>query len=109
MLPVSAPDPRLDLAWLEGVLREVVETLAPIDRTPCSPGERQAAEWLAARLGSVAGIEVALEDEPSWGTFPPTATGLGAPFNTLAREMVWDIAKGKRTPSFELLRELADA
>jgi hypothetical protein len=77
MLPVSAPDPRLDLAWLQGVLREVVETLAPIDRTPCSPGERQAAEWLAARLGSVAGTDVALEDEPSWGTFPPTATGLG--------------------------------
>ena len=22
-------------------------------------------------------MEVALEDEPSWGTFPPTATGLG--------------------------------
>jgi 2-dehydropantoate 2-reductase len=37
------------------------------------------------------------------------AHGLRAPFNTLAREMVWDIAKGKRTPSFELLRELADA
>jgi 2-dehydropantoate 2-reductase len=35
--------------------------------------------------------------------------GLRAPFNTLAREMVWDIAKGKRTPSFELLRELAGA
>ncbi len=62
---------------LEGVLREVVETLAPIDRTPCSPGERRAAEWLARRLGSVAGVDVQLEDEPSWGTFPPTATGLG--------------------------------
>ena len=37
------------------------------------------------------------------------AHGLRAPFNTLAREMVWDIAKGKRTPSFELLRELAGA
>ena len=62
---------------LEAVLREVVETLAPIDRTPCSPGERQAAEWLAARLAAVDGVEVALRDEPSWGTFPPTATGLG--------------------------------
>ena len=64
-------------ASLEGVLREVVETLAAIDRTPCSPGERQAAEWLAARLRAVGGVDVALEDEPSWGTFPPTATGLG--------------------------------
>ncbi len=62
---------------LEDILREVVETLAAIDRTPCSPGERQAAQWLAARLEAVSGVEVALEDEPSWGTFPPTATGLG--------------------------------
>jgi 2-dehydropantoate 2-reductase len=35
------------------------------------------------------------------------AHGLRAPFNTLARDMVWDIAKGKRSPSFELVRELA--
>jgi hypothetical protein len=62
---------------IEGTLREVVETLAPIDRTPCSSGERKAAEWLATRLQAIAGVDVALEDEPSWGTFPPTATGLG--------------------------------
>jgi hypothetical protein len=62
---------------LEHVLREVVETLAPLERTPCSPGERQAAEWLAQRLRAVDGVEVALEDEPSWGSFPPTAAGLG--------------------------------
>jgi hypothetical protein len=62
---------------LEGVLREVVETLAPIDRTPCSAGEREAAQWLAGRLQNVQGVDVTLEDEPSWGTFPPTATGLG--------------------------------
>ncbi len=67
----------LDHASLKGVLHEVVEALAVIDRTPCSPGERQAAEWLAARLNAVAGVDVVLEDEPSWGTFPPTATGLG--------------------------------
>lgn len=62
---------------LEEVLREVVETLAPIERTPCSPGEREAAEWLAARLGAVEGVSVTLEDEPSWGTFPPNATLVG--------------------------------
>jgi hypothetical protein len=66
-----------DRGWLEGVLREVVETLAVIDRAPCSPGEQQAAEWLSARLRAVAGVDVVLEDESSWGTFPPTATGLG--------------------------------
>jgi peptidase M28-like protein len=62
---------------LEETLREVVETLAVVDRPPCSPGERQAAEWLAARLLAVGGVEVALEDEPSWGIFSPTVTGLG--------------------------------
>ena len=67
MFPVSA---------IEQTLREVVERLAPLDRTPCSPGERQAAEWLAQRLGA-AGAPALLEDEPSWGTFPPTSTGLG--------------------------------
>jgi hypothetical protein len=70
--PDLAPTP-----GVEATLREVVETLAPLHRPPCSPGERAAAEWLHERLGSVAGVEVQLQDEPSWGTFPPTATGLG--------------------------------
>ncbi len=61
---------------LEALLREVVETLAPLDRTPCSPGERAAAEWLLTRLHAL-DVDVALEPEHSWGTFPPTATGLG--------------------------------
>jgi hypothetical protein len=68
---------RLDDAALVALQREVVETLAPLERTPCSAGEREAADWLAERLAAVDGVEVALEDEPSWGTFPPTATGLG--------------------------------
>ncbi|MHB8531495.1 MAG: M28 family peptidase [Solirubrobacteraceae bacterium] len=64
------------MSAIEQTLREVVETLAPLDRTPCSPGERRAAEWLAERFAA-AGAPATLEDEPSWGTFPPTATGLG--------------------------------
>ncbi len=77
MLPVSDPNVTQEQTSLRKTLSEVVEKLAPLDRTPCSPGEREAALWLAERLGAVAGVEVALEDEPSWGTFPPTATGLG--------------------------------
>jgi hypothetical protein len=78
MLPVSRDRSSEDRhAELEDALREVVETLATIERPPCSRGERQAAEWLAERMRAIAGVEVALEDEPSWGTFPPTATGLG--------------------------------
>jgi len=34
--------------------------------------------------------------------------GIPAPYNARAREMVWDIARGKRKPSFELLRELGE-
>ncbi len=77
MPTVSTEGGWFDRETLEGVLREVVETLAAIDRAPCSPGERQAAEWLLARLERVAGVDVSLEDATSWGTFPPTATGLG--------------------------------
>lgn len=73
--PPSRADP--PPAPLEATLREVVETLAPIDRTPCSPGERDAAAWLQARMRRVPVLEARLEEEPSWGTFPPTATGLG--------------------------------
>lgn len=54
----------------EATLREVIETLAPIDRTPCSGGERAAAEWIAERWRAAGAQDVAIEDEPSWGTFP---------------------------------------
>jgi peptidase M28-like protein len=43
-------------------LREVIEALAPIERGPGSPGEAQAAEWLAERLRSV-GLEAKIEEE----------------------------------------------
>jgi hypothetical protein len=71
MLPVS------DEPGIQRVLREVVERLAPLDRTPCSDGEREAGEWLAERLGAVDGVSVSLEQETSWGTFPPTSTAVG--------------------------------
>ena len=74
MLPVSA-EPAIAC---EGVLREVVETLAPLDRTPCSPGEREAAEWLARACARSRASRSRSRTSPRWGTFPPTATGLGA-------------------------------
>jgi Zn-dependent M28 family amino/carboxypeptidase len=63
---------------LERTLREVCEHLAPIDTTPCSPGEREAAQWIAARLRRAGVAEVALEEEASWGGAPPTLVALGA-------------------------------
>jgi hypothetical protein len=62
---------------LQPTLREVVETLAAMDRPPCSPGERAAAQWLLGRLQEIEGVQARLQPESSWGTFPPTATGLG--------------------------------
>lgn len=47
-------------AEVESVLREVVERLAPLEREAGSPGEREAAEWIAGRLaqsGCTAGVD----------------------------------------------------
>ncbi len=62
----------------ERTLREAVEQLARLDRTPCSAGEREAAAWVAARLRATGLADVVEEDEPSWGTFLPQVTALGA-------------------------------
>ncbi|HEU4974920.1 MAG TPA: M28 family peptidase [Baekduia sp.] len=61
-----------------GALRADVATLAAIERPPCSPGEREAAEWIAARLRAC-GARVAIDEEPVHGTYfwPMTAGNLG--------------------------------
>lgn len=59
------------------VLRETVEALAGIDRTPCSPGEAQAAAWLADRLAK-AGADVEIEAAASSTGFPTTLATLCA-------------------------------
>jgi len=61
----------------EATLREVVETLAPIRRAPCSPGEREAATWLAARLEQAGCRDVRLEDETARDGYLQTAAALG--------------------------------
>ena len=61
----------------EEALREVVTHLAAMERPPCSPGERLAAEWIFDRLKSAGARDVRIEEEPAWGPFPPTVTGLG--------------------------------
>jgi hypothetical protein len=47
---------------VEETLREVVEALAPLERAAGSPGEQEAAQWLAARLAR-AGAEARIEEE----------------------------------------------
>jgi hypothetical protein len=63
---------------VEQSLREVCEHLATLDRTPCSAGEREAARWLAERLRAAGVEDVAVEEEASWGPFPPTVTLVAA-------------------------------
>jgi Zn-dependent M28 family amino/carboxypeptidase len=62
----------------EATLREVVETIAPIERPPCSPGERRAAEWLRGRLDAAGVASVEVEVERGYGTFPPTMLAIAA-------------------------------
>ena len=55
---------------------EVIETLAQLERPPCSEGEREAAEWIARRLRET-GLEVATEEECAHGRYMPTLAALG--------------------------------
>jgi hypothetical protein len=52
----------------EAALRADVTALAALDRLPCSPGEREAAEWIAERLRA-SGARVAIDDELVHGTY----------------------------------------
>ncbi len=61
----------------EATLREVVEALAPLERRAGSPGERQAAEWLAERLQSVVG-NARVEEEQFLDGYAPLMTKLSA-------------------------------
>ena len=62
----------------EATLREVVDALCAIERPPCSEGERQAAEWLRARLAAAGVDRVEVERETGYGTYPKTMLALGA-------------------------------
>lgn len=53
----------------EDSLREVVEALAPLERLAGSDGEREAAEWLAARLAAAGARGARVEDVPFRGDY----------------------------------------
>jgi peptidase M28-like protein len=73
--PQPAPSPRIRPP--EDGLRETVETLVAIERASTSPGEREAAEWIAARLER-AGAEVSVEEESSYESYARPLAGLSA-------------------------------
>ena len=58
-------------------LRHTVETLAELERRACSPAERQAAEWIAARLEELE-CSVAVDEEPAQASYAPLHAGLSA-------------------------------
>ena len=60
-MSTDAP-PSLTRPTAEATLREVIEALAPIERRAGSPGEHQAARWLAERL-TAAGCRVQIDEE----------------------------------------------
>ena len=61
----------------EATLREVIETLAPLERRAGSPAERDAAEWIAARLAQ-AGCEVQVDEEQYLDGYAKVIGGLAA-------------------------------
>jgi hypothetical protein len=103
------------------VLRDVVERLAPLKRNPGSEGEREAAEWIAARLRA-AGADARIEAEEVSSTFylpigllnAVGAAGgvaallgarrLGAAAGAAAADGLWeDLTGGSRRPARRLL------
>jgi hypothetical protein len=85
------PAPASDDAVDRAVLRDTIERLAPIQRLPCSDGEREAAHLIAARLRDL-GCAARVEEEPAYGSYawPVGAlTGLAAISGLIA---------GRRTP-----------
>ncbi|OBF79474.1 peptidase M28 [Mycobacterium sp. 852002-51163_SCH5372311] len=59
-------------------MREVVETLAPIERAAGEPGERQAAEWIVERLRTAGARNVRIEDEQFFDGYPRLHVKLAA-------------------------------
>jgi hypothetical protein len=106
----------------EDALRATVTRLASLERAPCSPGEREAAEWIADRLREAGCRSVRIETERVHGSFqwplglPAAAAAasglaalrgrraLGALLAAAAAASMWeDLGGGHRRPLRRLL------
>ena len=65
---MDAATPDRDRRTERGALRAMLDELAAIERPSASEGEREAAEWIVARLGEL-GAEARIETEPAHGTY----------------------------------------
>lgn len=59
-------------------MREVVETLAPIERAAGKPGEQQAAAWIVERLTAAGAHNARIEEEKFYGGYPHLHATLSA-------------------------------
>ena len=59
-------------------MRDVVETLAPIERAAGDPGERQAAEWIVERLTAAGARNARIEEEQFYDGYPRLHAKLSA-------------------------------
>ena len=59
-------------------MREVVETLAPIERAAGEPGEQEAARWIVERLGAAGAQAVRIEEEQYLDGYPRLHVKLSA-------------------------------
>ncbi len=59
-------------------MRDVVETLAPIERAAGEPGEQQAAEWIVERLSAAGARNARIETEQFYGGYPRLHAKLSA-------------------------------
>jgi Zn-dependent M28 family amino/carboxypeptidase len=59
-------------------MREVVETLAPIERAAGEPGERQAAAWIVERMSAAGAPNARIEEEQFYDGYPRLHAKLSA-------------------------------
>lgn len=64
MTAITAPSTEL------ATLREVIETLAPIERSAGEPGEQQAAIWIVERLRAAGAHNARIEEEQFYAGYP---------------------------------------
>ncbi|OBJ75780.1 peptidase M28 [Mycobacterium gordonae] len=72
MTAISAGPTEID------TLREVIETLAPIERGAGSPGEYQAAAWIVERLRAAGARQARIEEEQFYDGYPRLHAKLSA-------------------------------
>jgi hypothetical protein len=93
-------------------LRATIEQLAPIQRLPCSNGEREAAHLITARLRELGCAAEVEEEEPAYGSYawPVGAlTALATAGGLIAGPLPRDLAVDQRSSSTTRMRRLLGA